>query len=45
LPEDLEKIRAARKSRLDLAERPDLGELASGHVQPPRTEALPASST
>src|SRR5262252_8863217 len=35
LPEDLEKIRAARKSRLDLAERPDLGELVSGHVQPP----------
>jgi len=35
LAEDLQKIRAARKSRLDLAERPDLGELVSGHVQPP----------
>ena len=35
LAEDLQKIRATRKSRLDLPERPDLGELVSGHVQPP----------
>ena len=35
LAEDLQKIRGARKSRLDLADRPDLGELVSGHVQPP----------
>jgi hypothetical protein len=35
LAEDLQKIRAARKNRLDLAEQPDLGELVSGHVQPP----------
>ena len=35
LAEDLQKIRGARKSRLDLADRPDLGELVSGHLQPP----------
>jgi ornithine cyclodeaminase/alanine dehydrogenase-like protein (mu-crystallin family) len=35
LAEDLQKIRGARKSRPDLADRPDLGELVSGHVQPP----------
>jgi alanine dehydrogenase len=35
LAEDLQRIRSARKSRLDLADRPDLGELVSGHVQPP----------
>jgi ornithine cyclodeaminase/alanine dehydrogenase-like protein (mu-crystallin family) len=35
LVEDLQKIRGARKSRLDLADRPDLGELVCGHVQPP----------
>src|SRR5947208_15326413 len=35
LAEDWQKIRGARKSRLDLADRPDLGELVCGHVQPP----------
>jgi alanine dehydrogenase len=35
LAEDLQKIRGGRKSRLDLADRPDLGELVCGHVQPP----------
>lgn len=35
LAEDLQKIRGARKSRVDLETRPDLGELVSGHVQPP----------
>ena len=40
LAEDLQKIRAARRSRLDLAERPDLGELVSGHVQPPPHRGL-----
>src|ERR1700730_8856993 len=35
LAEDLQKIRGASKSRLDLADRPDLSELISGHVQPP----------
>lgn len=35
LSEDLQKIRGARKSRVDLEKRPDLGELVSGRVQPP----------
>ena len=35
LAEDLQKIRGARKSRPDLEDRPDLGELVSGRVQPP----------
>lgn len=35
LTEDLQKIRGARQSRPDLAQRPDLGELVSGHLQPP----------
>jgi len=35
LSEDLQKTRGARKSRSDLARRPDLGELVAGHVQPP----------
>lgn len=35
LATDLQDIRGARKTRLDLARRPDLGELVSGHVQPP----------
>lgn len=35
LAENLQQTRGARKSRADLAERPDLGELVAGHVQPP----------
>jgi alanine dehydrogenase len=35
LAADLQDIRGARKTRLDLARRPDLGELVSGQVQPP----------
>ena len=35
LATDLQSVRGARKPRLDLARRPDLGELVSGRVQPP----------
>jgi alanine dehydrogenase len=35
LAEDLQQARGALKSRPDLAQRPDLGELVAGHVQPP----------
>jgi ornithine cyclodeaminase/alanine dehydrogenase-like protein (mu-crystallin family) len=40
LDEDLQKIRGARQSRLDLARRPDLGELVSGKVNPPPPGSL-----
>jgi ornithine cyclodeaminase/alanine dehydrogenase-like protein (mu-crystallin family) len=35
LATELQNIRGARKARLDLARRPDLGELVSGQLQPP----------
>jgi ornithine cyclodeaminase/alanine dehydrogenase-like protein (mu-crystallin family) len=40
LDESIQKVRGARKSRPDLARRPDLGELVCGNVNAPAPGSL-----